>query len=122
MAIMSESSPLPWRATLADALALLPEGVGRRSAGLFTHGTLRVRLYAPRGFDPQEPHDQNEVYIIMSGQGTFRRGAETAPFAAGDVLFVPAQMAHRFEAFSDDFTAWVVFYGPPGGEAEDGRA
>jgi gentisate 1,2-dioxygenase len=122
MAIMSESSPLPWRATLADALALLPEGIGRRSAGLFTHGTLRIRLYAPRGFDPQEPHEQDEVYVVMSGQGVFRRGTETAPFAAGDVLFVPARMPHRFEGFGDDFTAWVIFYGAPGGEAEAGRA
>ena len=24
---------------------------------------------------------------------------------------------HRFEDFSDDFAAWVVFYGPSGGEA-----
>jgi len=25
-------------------------------------------------------------------------------------------MEHRFVDFTDDFTAWVVFYGPSGGE------
>ncbi len=38
------------------------------------------------------------------------------PFSVGDVLFVPAGVAHRFEDFSDDFGTWVVFYGPEGGE------
>jgi uncharacterized protein YjlB len=35
---------------------------------------------------------------------------------AGDVLFVPARMEHRFEAMSGDFAVWVMFYGPAGGE------
>lgn len=105
-----------WRASLAEAAALLPDRVGRRSAGLFTHGSLRLRLYAPRRFDPQEPHEQDEMYVVMSGSGSFRRGEEILRFAAGDVLFVPAGMPHRFEGFSDDFTTWVIFYGPPGGE------
>jgi hypothetical protein len=32
------------------------------------------------------------------------------------VLFVPAGMDHRFVNFSGDFAAWVIFYGPAGGE------
>jgi len=31
-------------------------------------------------------------------------------------LFVAAGEEHRFEAFSDDFAAWVVFWGEKGGE------
>ncbi|MDQ3378133.1 MAG: cupin domain-containing protein, partial [Actinomycetota bacterium] len=34
----------------------------------------------------------------------------------GDALFVPAGVEHRFENFTDDLVAWVVFYGPEGGE------
>jgi hypothetical protein len=33
------------------------------------------------------------------------------------VLFAAARVEHRFEAFSEDFATWVVFYGPPGAEA-----
>jgi mannose-6-phosphate isomerase-like protein (cupin superfamily) len=43
-------------------------------------------------------------------------GEERYPFGAGDVLFVPAGMPHRFEDFSDDLAVWVIFYGPKGGE------
>ena len=111
---MSDTNP--WHARMLDALKLLPDTIGRRSAGLFGHGTLRIRFYAPRQFDPQEPHDQDEVYVVMSGSGVFHRGEESVGFAAGDVLFVPAGMPHRFASFSDDFTTWVVFYGPTGGE------
>jgi len=31
---------------------------------------------------------------------------------------VAAGVTHRFEEFSDDFGAWVMFYGPEGGERE----
>ncbi len=37
-------------------------------------------------------------------------------FRPGDVLFVPAKVAHRFEDFSNGFATWVMFYGPSGGE------
>ena len=46
------------------------------------------------------------------------RGAERVPFGAGDMLFVPAKMEHRFEDFSADLAVWVMFYGPEGGERE----
>ena len=53
---------------------------------------------------------------MQSGSGHFVVENERQPFKAGDALFVPAFVAHRFEDFSDDFAAWVVFYGPKGGE------
>jgi mannose-6-phosphate isomerase-like protein (cupin superfamily) len=82
------------------------------------HGTLTVEIYAPRGTDPQQPHTRDEVYVILSGGGDFVLESERRPFAPGDVLFVPAKASHRFENFSEDFSTWVVFYGPEGGERE----
>ena len=84
---------------------------------LFEHGTLELGLYQPHLEDPQKPHDQDEVYIIAEGHGRFRLGDEEMEFARGDLLFVPAGVKHRFESFSEDFSAWVVFYGPTGGES-----
>ena len=45
-----------------------------------------------------------------------RLPAQETPFAAGDCFFVPAGVEHRFTRFSPDFAAWVVFWGPEGGE------
>lgn len=107
-----------WHVGRRDAAALpLPEG--RRSAEVLSYGSLEVRYYAPKETDPQTPHDRDEVYVVASGRGHFVRGAERVAFEAGDMLFVPAQMTHRFEDFSPDFATWVVFYGPAGGEREN---
>ena len=110
----------PGHVALAQAVAALAGQVsgGKPFAQMITRGTLRVGLYAPRGKDPQQPHDQDEVYVVMSGRGTFRNGPVSHPFQPGDVLFVPAGVRHLFEDFSDDLYVWVVFYGPPGGEAD----
>lgn len=108
-----------WHFTLQEARdAPIPQGA--RSSLLMRHGTMTLRYYAPRGTDPQTPHDQDEVYVVASGTGWFVSGDNRHRFGPGDVLFVPAETVHRFEHFSDDFGAWVVFYGPEGGEAESG--
>jgi len=107
-----------WHASAAEAAAT-PAPEGRRSAEILRHGSLEVRWYAPRGADPQAPHERDEIYIVASGKGWFVRGAERIAFGPNDVLFVPAGMEHRFEDFSDDFTTWVVFWGAAGGERDN---
>ncbi len=82
---------------------------------LFERGDLEIEIYAPRGVDPQGPHDRDEVYLISSGSGVFRRGEDTVAFNTGDFLFVAAHVPHKFESFSDDFSTWVIFFGPKGG-------
>jgi mannose-6-phosphate isomerase-like protein (cupin superfamily) len=103
--------------TVADALRRLPGPVGERFATIFEHGTLQVEMYAPRGVDPQSPHGRDELYVIVSGTGTFFDGETRRRVGAGDLLFVRAGIEHRFEDFTDDFATWVMFYGPEGGEA-----
>ena len=91
-----------------------PEG-RRFEVALDRHG-LVFELYAPRGHDPQQPHARDELYVVARGQARFVRGAALEASACevgtGDALFVPAGEPHRFEDFSDDFAAWVVFFGP----------
>jgi mannose-6-phosphate isomerase-like protein (cupin superfamily) len=105
--------------SLAAGLAL-PVPEGRGSSQVFVDGDLEIRLYAPKGHDPQTPHDRDELYIVASGHGKFRAGEQIFSFSPGDLLYVAAHESHRFEDFSDDFATWVVFYGvvkaaPPAG-------
>jgi len=107
-----------WHASAEEAArAKIPHG--RRSAEIMRHGSLEVRWYAPRGSDPQTPHDRDEIYIVASGQGTLVRGDERIGCRPNDMLFVPAKMQHRFEELSADFATWVVFWGPKGGERDN---
>ena len=88
---------------------------------LFGHGSLEVEIYKPDKVDHQTPHSRDEVYVIASGAGTFINGEQRHPIEAGEVLFVPAGVEHRFIDFSEDFTTWVFFYGPEGGEANQSK-
>lgn len=106
----------PFHHTLAHALSLMPGPAGDHYAVLLDHGTLQVGLYAPIGIDDQTPHTRDEVYVVVRGSGWFLNGLDRVGFGPGDVLFVPAHQEHRFEDFTEDFAAWVFFYGPEGGE------
>ncbi|MCB1984118.1 MAG: cupin domain-containing protein [Nitrosomonas sp.] len=81
------------------------------------HGSMSVELYAPKDTDVQTPHDQDELYFIHTGRGELIIAGERHLFEPGMVFFVPAHVEHRFENFSNDFAAWVVFWGPKGGES-----
>ena len=83
---------------------------------LFRHGSLSVELYKPDKEDKQTPHDRDEIYVIVSGTGTFLNGEESGEISPGDFLFVKAGVKHRFINFTADFSTWVFFYGPDGGE------
>jgi mannose-6-phosphate isomerase-like protein (cupin superfamily) len=108
--------------SLADILGCIPGAAsiewpqGERYAEAFAHGSMSVGLYAPVGADPQTPHAQDEIYIIRTGSAEFMLATQLHPCTAGDVLFVAAGLEHRFQQLSNDFCAWVVFWGPTGGE------
>ncbi len=84
---------------------------------LFGHGTLEVEIYKPEKVDHQTPHTRDELYVIASGTGTFVNGDARHEFEAGEVLFVPAGVEHRFVDFTEDFSTWVFFFGPEGGRS-----
>lgn len=83
---------------------------------LFQHGSLTVEIYKPDGEDKQSPHERDEIYVVISGNGTFLNGDNSSEFVPGDFLFVKAGIKHRFINFTADFSTWVFFYGPKGGE------
>jgi mannose-6-phosphate isomerase-like protein (cupin superfamily) len=100
----------PTRITPAEAAAITLQP-GRLSALVARTADIEVRHYAPLGSDPQTPHDRDELYVVISGRGKFRRGEQTVDCMPGDLLFCEAHVAHRFDNFSDDFACWVVFFG-----------
>lgn len=83
---------------------------------MLRHGTMSLGLYTPRELDRQQPHSQDEVYIVANGRGAFLLGDRRLNCGPGDTFFVGAGVPHRFEDFDDNLAVWVVFYGPEGGE------
>ena len=103
------------RLTIKRALAELA-AEKQNGKELFKHGTLVVEFYKPDKVDAQTPHTRDEIYVVATGSGFFINDGVKQPVETGEVLFAPAGVPHRFVDFTSDFSAWVFFYGPEGGE------
>jgi len=92
-------------------MATWPVSASGLSRVALHNADIEVRHYAPKGHDPQTPHDRDELYFVISGTGEFERNGTTVGFGPGDALFAAAGDRHRFKNFSGDFATWVLFYG-----------
>ncbi len=80
---------------------------------------LSVGLYVlqPGSIDRQQPHTEDEIYVVLAGHSAFTAGAETRAVGPGDTLFVGAGVPHRFHEITDELQVIVAF-----GPAEGSRA
>ena len=99
-----------YHVSIDEAVKLLNKSE-KRFVEVMQDEKMAVEYFAPKKIDEQQPHKQDEIYIIASGNSDFYRNGETINCKKGDVIFVPAKMEHRFINFSDDFATWVIFYG-----------
>jgi mannose-6-phosphate isomerase-like protein (cupin superfamily) len=72
---------------------------------------LSVGIYVlPAGAtDPQGPHTEDEVYHVVAGRAVIRVGGEDRPVQPGSVVFVGADVEHRFHAIEEELVVLVVF-------------
>ncbi|MEY9843197.1 cupin domain-containing protein [Streptacidiphilus sp. MAP5-3] len=62
--------------------------------------------------DTQNPHREDELYVVVSGRGAITVGDETTTVGRGSVVYVPAGVPHRFHHISEDLRVLVVFSPP----------
>ncbi|MBC7885681.1 MAG: hypothetical protein H7X99_09415 [Saprospiraceae bacterium] len=101
---------VPWSAAI-NSLVQMKAKEGKEFTLMMHYSDLEIEYYKPDKTDKQKPHLKDEVYVIAAGSGSFLVNDQIIPFEAHDVLFVKAGDTHRFIDFTDDFAAWVVFYG-----------
>ena len=101
-----------------DTFELEQLRTARGAAGRLYHEFIRthdlsVGLYelAAGGVDPQSPHPEDEVDYGISGRARITVGAEDGPVAPGSVIFVAADVVHRFHDITEDLSV-LVFFGP----------
>ena len=61
--------------------------------------------------DRQKPHREDEVYYVIRGRARFKAGSEDRDVSAGTVIFVAAQVGHRFYDITEEL-AVLVFFAP----------
>lgn len=90
----------------------------REHAGRPYHEFLRVPALSAGVYqlaagadDPQQPHTEDELYYIAAGRARIRVGDEDAPVEAGSLVFVAANVEHRFHSIVENLTV-LVFFAP----------
>jgi mannose-6-phosphate isomerase-like protein (cupin superfamily) len=71
--------------------------------------SLGTYVLEPGAVDPQSPHDADEVYFVVRGQGQFRHGDSDEAVGPGEVLYVPARQKHGFHDITEELVLLVVF-------------
>jgi mannose-6-phosphate isomerase-like protein (cupin superfamily) len=64
-------------------------------------------LVAPEP-DRQQPHADDEVYVVLEGTGVLEVEGASIPVGPGQALFVPAGADHRFTAY-EGLSVLVIF-------------
>ena len=71
-----------------------------------------VYVLAAGATDTQRPHQEDEMYYVVRGRARFRAGNQDTEVSAGSVLFVAAEVEHKFYDIAEEL-AVLVFFAPP---------
>jgi mannose-6-phosphate isomerase-like protein (cupin superfamily) len=64
-------------------------------------------LVAPEP-DHQQPHDDDELYVVLEGRGVLDVAGKRVELAEGDAVFVPAGAEHTFSGY-ENLSVLVIF-------------
>ena|SRR5216684_9339130 len=66
----------------------------------------------PKGSaDPQKPHREDEMYYVVRGRARMQIGSDHAEVGTGSVIFVEAELEHRFYDIEEELEV-LVFFAP----------
>ncbi len=68
-------------------------------------------LVAPEP-DRQQPHEDDELYVVLEGTGVLQVAGEEVPVREGSAVFVEAGADHRFMAY-EHLSVLVIFERKP---------
>ncbi len=66
------------------------------------------------GVDAQQPHTEDEVYYVVTGMAKIRVGEEDRSLVPGSIVYVKANVEHRFHSIEEELTV-LVFFAPAEG-------
>jgi len=86
---------------------------GKRYLELLRIPAMSAGVYVlPKGgTDPQKPHHEDEMYYVVRGRARMKIGSEHADVRTGSVIFVEAEVEHRFYDIEEELEV-LVFFAP----------
>ena len=105
---MSESD---WQIFQLDQLVARKQGMTSPYLEFLRVPTLSCGLYQLKAGakDLQGPHDEDEVYLVLSGRGRLRVNGEEREVQRGTLLYVRATSEHSFFEIEEEMTLLVFF-------------
>ena len=73
--------------------------------------TAGVYVLAAGGQDPQRPHHEDEMYYVVRGRAAMKVGNEHRQVGPGSIVFVAANVQHRFFDVTEELVV-LVFFAP----------
>ena len=73
--------------------------------------TMNAGLYvlAAGEEDPQQPHELDELYYVVSGRAALEIEGEMQKVGPGSLIYVRARAAHHFHSIEEDLQVLVFF-------------
>lgn len=68
-----------------------------------------VYILPAGGTDLQRPHEQDEIYYVLSGAAKMTLGSNERKVVKGNVIFVEAKAEHRFFDIEEELVLLVIF-------------
>jgi mannose-6-phosphate isomerase-like protein (cupin superfamily) len=105
-----ESFDLP---SLEAARAEAQDRAGELYLEFLRRDSMSCGLYVlePGADDLQEPHQQDEVYVVVAGRARLSMADQDQPVGPGSVLFVARAVPHRFHDVTERLSV-LVFFAP----------
>jgi mannose-6-phosphate isomerase-like protein (cupin superfamily) len=73
-------------------------------------------LVAPEP-DRQQPHEEDELYVVLEGRGVLNVEGRAFPLTEGDAMFVPAGAEHQFTGY-EGLSVLVIFAKAPSADGD----
>jgi mannose-6-phosphate isomerase-like protein (cupin superfamily) len=109
---------------LVELAKLLPEqqAEGKAYLEFIRTPSLSVGTYLlpAGGVDTQQPHTEDEVYYVISGNGSITVGEEEQAVSPGSTILVKANVPHHFHSITEALTL-LVFFAPAEYTNKDGN-
>ena len=106
-----QDEEIRWKAADIQEVDRTRKEAGKSFLELIRVPDLSVGLYVLEAGaeDRQQPHEEDEIYYVLEGQGILSAGGEDSPVASGSVVYVKAQVEPRFHSIDEKLKILVVF-------------
>ena len=99
--------------SLEAARAGLQDRSGELYLEFLRRDSMSCGLYVlePGADDPQQPHEEDEVYVVLAGRARLTAAGQDQPVGPGSVLLVARTVPHRFTDVTERLSV-LVFFAP----------